>query len=40
MGLGPEEARRTIRVSAGWETAREDWDGLAEVIIGLAGGEW
>jgi cysteine desulfurase len=40
MGLGPEEARRTIRVSAGWETACEDWDALAEVIIGLAGGEW
>lgn len=40
MGLDPEEARRTIRISSGWETAREDWDALADVIVGLANGSW
>ena len=40
MGLSPEETRRTIRISAGWETARKDWDALAQVIIALAKGDW
>ena len=32
MGFSPEEARRAIRVSAGWETVEEDWRGLAAAL--------
>lgn len=35
MGLKPEEARRTIRVSSGWETTRADWRGLAEAVANV-----
>jgi cysteine desulfurase len=35
MGLTPEEARRTIRVSSGWETTRADWRALAEAIVNV-----
>jgi cysteine desulfurase len=33
MGLSAAEARRTIRVSAGWETTAEDWRGLEAAIV-------
>lgn len=32
MGLTPEEGRRTIRVSSGWDTAPEAWQQLADAI--------
>jgi cysteine desulfurase len=35
MGFSPEEARRVIRVSAGWETAEEDWHGLAAALAAV-----
>lgn len=33
IGLAPDEARRVVRVSAGWETAPEEWSALAEAFI-------
>ena len=36
MGLAPDEARRVIRVSAGWETTPADWDGLAAALAAAA----
>jgi cysteine desulfurase len=33
MGLAPEQARRTIRISAGWDTTAEDWRGLARAVV-------
>jgi len=42
MGYTPEEARRAVRVSAGWETTEADWQALAaalgEVATELRGG--
>jgi cysteine sulfinate desulfinase/cysteine desulfurase-like protein len=32
MGYAPGEARRVIRISAGWETTGEDWERLAEAM--------
>ena len=32
MGCSPEEARRVIRVSAGWETAETDWQKLLPAL--------
>jgi cysteine desulfurase len=32
MGYSPEEARRVIRASAGWETAETDWTKLAQAL--------
>lgn len=32
LGLSDAEAKRTIRMSAGWETTLEDWQGLAEAL--------
>lgn len=32
MGLAPEEARRVVRISAGWETTEADWKALAAAI--------
>ena len=32
QGYGPEEARRTVRVSGGWETTMEQWEALAEAF--------
>jgi cysteine desulfurase len=33
MGILPDEARRMIRVSAGWDTETADWDGLADALV-------
>ena len=33
MGVGAEAAARTLRISAGWETAPEDWQGLAGALL-------
>ncbi len=35
MGFLPEEARRVIRVSSGWETVEEDWCGLAVALAAV-----
>jgi len=32
MGLAPDEARRVIRISSGWETTEADWNALAVAI--------
>ena len=29
MGLGPDETRRVIRISSGWDTTQADWNALA-----------
>jgi cysteine desulfurase len=36
MGYAPEEARRVIRVSAGWETAETDWTKLVPALAGVS----
>lgn len=36
MGFDAEEARRAVRVSAGWETTREDWQALAAAFGAVA----
>jgi cysteine desulfurase len=36
LGLRPEAARRTVRVSAGWETTAADWAALTEAFAGAA----
>ena len=35
MGVDDEEARRTLRISSGWETSREDWEGLLEAFCAV-----
>ena len=35
MGFAPEEARRVIRISAGWETEEKDWQGLAAALAAV-----
>ncbi|MCC5807063.1 MAG: cysteine desulfurase [Opitutales bacterium] len=37
MGLAAGEARRTIRVSSGWETKERDWQALADAVGEIAG---
>jgi cysteine desulfurase len=37
MGFAPDEARRAIRISAGWETAQDDWSRLAAALIATDG---
>lgn len=32
MGLGPDETRRVIRISSGWDTTQADWNALAVAI--------
>ncbi len=33
LGAGADEMRRVIRISGGWETTVEDWQGLAEAFV-------
>ncbi len=33
MGVGQEEAARTLRISAGWETTAEDWQHLFAALL-------
>jgi len=33
MGLEAEEARRTIRISSGWETTADEWANLLEALV-------
>ena len=33
MGLEPGEARRTLRISSGWETTADDWRDLLEAMV-------
>ena len=33
LGARADEMRRVIRVSGGWETTAEDWQGLAEAFV-------
>lgn len=35
MGVDEDMAARTIRVSSGWETSPEDWDGLFDAIVSV-----
>lgn len=35
MGVAAETARRTIRISSGWETTEEDWKALGAAILEL-----
>ncbi|MBW8782891.1 MAG: aminotransferase class V-fold PLP-dependent enzyme [Verrucomicrobia bacterium] len=36
LGYAPEEAKRVIRVSSGWETTQADWDALAAALPEVA----
>lgn len=36
MGLSGEEVRRTIRISAGWDTTPSDWLELANALVSVA----
>lgn len=36
MGVAPEEARRVIRISAGWDTVPGDWQKLADALVAVA----
>lgn len=36
MGLSGDEVRRTIRVSAGWDTTPRDWLDLADALVAVA----
>lgn len=38
MGMDPETAKRTIRLSAGWNTAKLDWQQLLDAIVGIYNG--
>ncbi len=37
MGIPAAEARRVVRISAGWETTEEDWRGLAAALLAVNG---
>jgi cysteine desulfurase len=37
LGVGPEEGRRALRFSAGWETTEADWQALLAALRGVAG---
>jgi len=37
LGLAPDEARRVVRVSAGWETTAEEWRALADAFVAVDG---
>lgn len=37
MGFAPDEARRAIRISAGWETTQDDWSRLAAALVATDG---
>jgi cysteine desulfurase len=36
MGVPPEDARRVIRISAGWDTTPVDWQKLADALVAVA----
>jgi cysteine desulfurase len=36
LGLPPDEARRVIRISSGWETTAEDWQSLLAALTEVA----
>ncbi len=36
MGVPGDQARRVIRISAGWETTREEWQELADALVAIA----
>ena len=36
MGLSPDEAKRVVRVSAGWDTTEADWAALAAAFVAAA----
>jgi cysteine desulfurase len=35
LGVAPEEARRVVRVSSGWETTAGDWSALADAFAAV-----
>ncbi len=36
LGASPEELKRVVRVSSGWQTSAEDWSSLAEAFLQVA----
>jgi cysteine desulfurase len=36
MGLTPEEAKRVVRFSAGWETTEEDWRAVPQILADVS----
>ncbi|AHF88985.1 aminotransferase [Opitutaceae bacterium TAV5] len=36
LGLSPDEARRSLRISSGWETTESDWQALAAALAEVA----
>lgn len=36
MGLSPEEAKRVIRISAGWDTTQENWTALRDALVAVS----
>jgi cysteine desulfurase len=36
LGLAPDEVKRVVRVSAGWETTEADWSALAAALAAVA----
>jgi cysteine desulfurase len=36
MGYDPEDAKRVVRISSGWDTAAEDWRALTEAFAAVA----
>jgi cysteine desulfurase len=35
LGVAPDEARRVVRISAGWETTSAEWDALADAFAAV-----
>ncbi|MDR1283010.1 MAG: aminotransferase class V-fold PLP-dependent enzyme, partial [Opitutaceae bacterium] len=40
LGLTPDEARRSLRISSGWETTEADWQTLAAALAEVAAELW
>src|SRR5690606_36980162 len=36
MGWSPEEAKRVIRISAGWDTTQESWAALRDALVAVS----
>lgn len=37
LGASPDEMRRVIRLSSGWNTTQKDWQALAQALLDVAG---
>ena len=38
LGAAPDELKRTIRISSGWETTQQEWDQLAAAFLNVLAG--